>query len=59
MKMDTQAQLDETLHMCDPRKPVIVQEFIEASHGKDLRVYVIGGKARVSLCCEGVPCAAR
>ena len=44
IKVDSHAQLEDLVDMLDTGKPLIFQEFIEASTGKDLRVFVIGGR---------------
>ena len=42
--MDSHAQLEDLVDMLDTGKPLIFQEFVAASSGKDLRVFVIGGR---------------
>lgn len=37
--------LDDVADMIDVSKPLILQEFISKSHGRDIRVIVVGGKA--------------
>ena len=44
IKVDTHGQLVDLVDMLDTGKPLIFQEFIAASSGKDLRVFVIGGR---------------
>ena len=44
IKVDSHAQLEDLVDMLDTGKPLIFQEFIAASSGKDLRVFVIGGR---------------
>ena len=44
IKVDSHSQLEDLVDMLDTGKPLIFQEFIAASSGKDLRVFVIGGR---------------
>lgn len=44
MKVDSHSQLEDLVDMLDTNKPLLFQEFISASSGKDLRVFVIGGR---------------
>ena len=44
IKVDSHQQLEDLVDMLDTGKPLIFQEFISASTGKDLRVFVIGGR---------------
>ena len=44
IKVDSHQQLEDLVDMLDTGKPLIFQEFISASSGKDLRVFVIGGR---------------
>jgi gamma-F420-2:alpha-L-glutamate ligase len=38
-------QLSDLADMIDTTKPCIFQEYIKKSHGRDIRVFVVGGKA--------------
>lgn len=44
IKVDTHEQMEDLVDMLDTGKPLIFQEMITASYGKDLRVFVIGGR---------------
>lgn len=44
MKIDCHDQLEDIVDMLDTKDPLIFQEFIEHSKGRDLRVFVAGGK---------------
>jgi gamma-F420-2:alpha-L-glutamate ligase len=44
MLINSQDHLSDMGDMVDPSKPMILQEFISKSSGKDLRVVVVGGK---------------
>ena len=44
IKVDSHQQLEDLVDMLDTGKPLIFQEFISASSGRDLRVFVIGGR---------------
>jgi len=44
IKVDTHEQLEDLVDMLDTGKPLIFQEYVSASSGKDLRVFVIGGR---------------
>jgi RimK family alpha-L-glutamate ligase len=44
MLINNQEHLADMGDMIDPSKPMILQEFISKSSGKDLRVIVVGGK---------------
>ena len=44
IKVDSHQQLEDLVDMLDTGKPLIFQEFIAASTGRDLRVFVIGGR---------------
>ena len=44
IKVDSHAQLEDLVDMLDTDKPLIFQEYVAASSGKDLRVLVIGGR---------------
>ena len=44
IKVDSHGQLEDLVDMLDTGKPLIFQEFISASSGRDLRVFVIGGR---------------
>jgi RimK family alpha-L-glutamate ligase len=45
MLINSKDTLSDVADMVDPNKPLIVQEFIKKSEGKDIRVFVVGGKA--------------
>ena len=44
VKLESHAQLEDLVDMLDTVKPIIFQEFISASTGRDLRVFVVGGR---------------
>lgn len=44
IKVDTHEQMTDLMEMIDVGKPLIFQEMIQASKGRDLRVFVIGGR---------------
>lgn len=44
MKIESAGQLEDVCDMLDTTTPMIFQEYIEASAGRDLRVFVVGGK---------------
>ncbi|KAL0481911.1 alpha-L-glutamate ligase [Acrasis kona] len=44
MLINSQEHLSDMGDMLDQSKPMIIQEFISKSSGKDLRVFVVGGK---------------
>lgn len=44
MLINSQEHLSDMSDMLDQSKPMILQEFISKSSGKDLRVFVVGGK---------------
>jgi len=51
-KIDDSIQLVDflgILHNANPNKELLLQEYIAPSHGQDVRVFVIGGKARAAM----------
>ena len=51
-KVDSPIQLVDflgILHNASPNKELLLQEYIAPSHGRDVRVFVIGGKARAAM----------
>ena len=49
MKLDSIDMLEEIAEMLDESQPLIFQEFIKASSGRDLRVVVVGGRVIGSM----------
>ena len=49
MKVTSSAQLEELVDMLDTKDPLIFQEFIKASSGRDIRVFVVGGRVVASM----------
>jgi gamma-F420-2:alpha-L-glutamate ligase len=45
MLCHSREQLGDIADMIDTSKPLIFQEYIKKSHGRDIRVFVVGGKA--------------
>jgi gamma-F420-2:alpha-L-glutamate ligase len=41
----SKVQLKDTIELADPNSNLIIQEYIKSSHGKDIRVLVVGGRA--------------
>lgn len=49
IKVSSSEQLEELVDLLDTKDPLIFQEFIKASSGRDLRVYVVGGRVVASM----------
>lgn len=47
--VDSNDQLEDIGDMLDQKEPIIFQEFLKNSKGRDLRVYVIGGRIVASM----------
>jgi len=45
MLCHSREQLSDLADMIDTSKPCIFQEYIKKSHGRDIRVFIVGGKA--------------
>jgi hypothetical protein len=43
LKVDNRSQLEDIEDMLDRSQPLIFQEFLEHTKGRDIRVYVVGG----------------
>jgi len=43
VKVDSRQQLEDLEGLLDPNSPLILQEFLEHTKGRDIRVFVIGG----------------